>query len=119
MTRPEKSDQQAWVPVPACTLPAVDQPPRADALDQLFRTAVLSTQLLSPTRAHLRLRLDPEVAAQVAGLAAREIDCCSFFTFTLTIGSAGFGVDIAVPTEHQAVLNALLARAGLVTSARR
>ena len=105
------------MPVPVCTLPAVDQPLRADAFDQLFRTAVVSTELLSPTRAHLRLRLVPQVAAQIAELAAQETGCCPFFTFTLTIGSAGFGVDIAVPTEHQAVLNALLARAEPITAA--
>ncbi|MFF3771948.1 hypothetical protein [Streptomyces sp. NPDC002232] len=41
----------------------------------------------------------------------REAGCCSFFTFTVTLGEDGLvGLDIAVDREHAAVLDALAAR---------
>lgn len=42
---------------------------------------------------------------------ARESGCCSFFTFTITPGGDLIGLDIAVEAAHEAVLQALAARA--------
>ncbi|MFK0226956.1 hypothetical protein ACIQUL_14475 [Streptomyces sp. NPDC090303] len=41
----------------------------------------------------------------------REAGCCSFFTFTVSLGEDGLvGLDIVVDREHAAVLEALAAR---------
>ncbi|HEY5784821.1 MAG TPA: hypothetical protein VIT65_08590 [Microlunatus sp.] len=90
-----------------CTLPTVEQPLRQAEFDSLFATA-LRAQARSG-RALLRWSLDPDMAATVRDLAARETVCCSFFTFTEVEGL--LQVDVSVPAAHVDVLDALAARA--------
>lgn len=62
----------------------------------------------------MRLRLDladgPGVEERVRELVERESGCCSFFTFTTTPGEDVIGLDIAVDSAHEPVLDALAAR---------
>jgi len=102
------SAQLAWGPE-ACTLPTVEQPLRIAEFDALFATSVRGVQRLTGTR--LRLLLDPGSAAVARDLTARETECCSFFTFTLTPVGGDLQVDVEVPTAHVAVLDALAVRA--------
>ena len=105
-----------WVPA-ACTLPTAEQPLRVAELDELFATALRAVSRLGPT--HLRLVLDGagQVEATTRGLAERERDCCSFFTFNLTrTGDDRLLLDVQVPADHTDVLEALAARAA--TAAR-
>jgi arsenate reductase (thioredoxin) len=100
----------SWAP-DACTLPTAERPLRAASFDRLFSGAVLGIERTAPTRLRLDLRPGPKVAAQAAGLAAAETECCSFFTFTLTAASGSLTLDIAAPATQAAVLDALARQA--------
>ena len=97
----------AWAQ--ACTLPTVEQPLRVAEFDALFARSLRDVQRLAGTR--LRLLLDPDVEAVARDLTARESECCSFFTFTLTRVGGGLQVDVEVPAVQVAVLDALAVRA--------
>ena len=105
----EMSPGPAWVPE-ACTLPTAEQPLRIAAFDQLFSDVVQGAERTAPTRLHLDLRPDPQVAGRVAELAAAETSCCSFFTFRLTVTGGSLGLDIEVPDSYVSVLDALAER---------
>jgi hypothetical protein len=100
----------AWVPE-ACTLPTAEQPLRIAAFEQLFAGVVCGVERVAPTRLHLDLRPEPQVAGRAAELAAAETSCCSFFTFTLTVADGSLGLDIDVPDAYVRVLDALARRA--------
>lgn len=116
------SDDQVWVPQ-ACTLPTVERPLRLAEFDDLFATAVREVEVLGRTRARMRLAGPAGLAARVRDLTARETECCSFFTFTVTPESAIDGeaviLDIAVPPAHADVLAALARRASTVSAGVR
>ena len=97
---------QAWVP-DSCTLPTAERPLRVADFAALFTDAVQRAERPEPTRLHLDLRPGAEVAARVAGLAAAETECCSFFTFALTATGGALSLDITVPAAHTAILDAL------------
>jgi hypothetical protein len=94
----------AWIP-DACTLPTVEQPLRVAEFGELFATSVRSRQRMSPTR--LRLVLDPAGEARARDLCARESQCCSFFTFTFGVDERGVSLDVDVPPQQIAVLDAI------------
>ena len=102
------SIDQGWVPQ-ACTLPTREQPLRLAEFDDLFITALREQRRLAPTR--LQWRLDPAAEGTVRDLTARESDCCSFFTFTLTRTPSAVEVEVRVPDAHVEVLDALAAHA--------
>jgi hypothetical protein len=93
----------------ACTLPTVDRPVRRAEFDDLFAGALRGQRRLSPTR--LRWELDPAAAATARELTAREAECCSFFSFTVTDAGDLLRVDVEVPEAYVRVLDALATRA--------
>lgn len=99
---------EIWVP-DDCTLPTVEQPLRMHEFDSLFATCLLEQEPVTPQL--LRWSLDPEVKALARELAARESECCSFFTFSFTTGANALVVQVEVPPTQVQVLNALAARA--------
>ncbi len=109
MTKNTSAIQQPWVPA-GCTLPTLDQPMRQEQFDDLFQTAVRSVDRVGTGHARLDLVPEPAVASRAADLAMREAGCCSFFTFTLSVSGEQLGLDIVVPPDRQAVLDALLRR---------
>lgn len=100
-----------WVPQ-TCTLPTAEQPLRVAEFDELFANGLRGMERLAPTR--LRLLLSPEVEVRARELAAREVECCSFFEFAFADGGDGqLVMDVTVPVAHVAVLDSLLlARTG-------
>lgn len=96
-----------WVPE-AGTLPTVQRPLRLAEFDDLFATALLGQQRIAPTR--LRWYLEPAVESLARNLTERESSCCSFLTFSFTTGDE-LRVDVEVPSERVAVLDALAERA--------
>jgi hypothetical protein len=96
-----------WVPS-ACTLPTAEQPLRVAEFDALFATAT-SAERVAP--GELRFALPPGMAGTAATLAARETECCSFFTFTLTVSAGELTLGVSVADPHVEVLDALAARA--------
>lgn len=106
------SADRSWVP-DSCTLPTVEQPLRVADLEQLMTSHLLAGVRVSPTRLRLSLTPDPEVAARAAELAARESECCEFFTFTLRLARQDVTLEVVVPEAQVAVLSALETQLGL------
>jgi hypothetical protein len=98
----------------ACTLPTVERPLRVAEFDEMFGAATAAERLASTTL-QLTLPPGPAVAVQAAGLVAREVECCNFYTFTLTIRSDSLRLRVEAPVEHEDVLDAM---AGRVQAAR-
>lgn len=102
----------------ACTLPTVERPVRLAEFDRLFATALRGVESVTPTHARIRLAGPAGLVATVRDLTARESDCCSFFTFTVTPEPVGEGealvCDVEVPARYADVLAALADRAGAV-----
>jgi hypothetical protein len=95
-----------------CTLPTAERPLRVAEFDDLFGASPREVTRVGPT--HLRLLLTgPEgLRAKVEDLAARENECCSFFSFTVTEPAAEMvSLEIEVPPTHVAVLDGLAERA--------
>jgi hypothetical protein len=93
----------------SCTLPTVERPLRLAEFDDLFSTALTAQTRLSA--AVLRWSLDSWAEAVARALAARETQCCSFFTFSFTSDGDTVQVDVRVPAVRSEVLDALAARA--------
>lgn len=92
-----------------CTLPTAQRPLRQAEFDDLFAKAVRATERQSATSLRLTLAGHEET---VRDLTARESQCCSFFTFTITTPTPGAVVlDIEVRAGQIDVLNALQERA--------
>ena len=74
-----------------------------------FSTALTAQTRLSATV--VRWSLDSRAEAVARDLAARETQCCSFFTFTFTSDGDSVQMDVRVPAVQTEVLDALAARA--------
>ncbi|TCC25473.1 hypothetical protein [Kribbella speibonae] len=96
---------ETWAPE-ACTLPTAERPFRVAEFDDLFATHLRHAERVDPQT--LDLTLNPESRATVEDLTARETECCSFFTFTLT-GTTELHLRITVPPTQTAVLDGMLA----------
>jgi hypothetical protein len=94
----------------ACTLPTAERPLRLAEFDALF-AAVRTVHRADPTHLTLLLAPGPGRADTARHLTRRESECCSFFTFRVEDGDP-LRLDIAVPPEQVAVLDALAGRAG-------
>ncbi|MEV1289200.1 hypothetical protein [Micromonospora sp. NPDC049679] len=104
----------AWTPA-ACTLPTAQQPLRLAEFDALFATAIEQAERISDRRLRLTMTDAPDLEARVRDLAARESDCCAFFTFTITAPQSDRVVlDVEVPVGHIDVLDAVADRAATV-----
>jgi hypothetical protein len=103
----------------ACTLPTAERPVRLAEFDQLFATAVRGVEVLDPMHARMQLTGPAGLEARVRDLTARETECCSFFTFTITPAPAADGeavLDIEVPAAYADVLASLAQRARTVST---
>jgi hypothetical protein len=106
----------------ACTLPTAERPLRLAEFDALFTAAVRRVETVSPTHARMRLSGPAGLDVTVRDLAARETQCCSFFTFTVTPqpGGAAEGealvLDVEVPAAYAEVLSSLAGRASAVAA---
>jgi hypothetical protein len=92
-----------------CTLPTSKRPLRLREFDEFF-TSVLAITRPQPTRLDLVVPRDVESAGR--DLAARESDCCSFFTFEFEPAADDVVMRITVPADHVEVLDAIEARVG-------
>lgn len=100
----------AWVPE-ACALPTAEQPMRVAEFDEVFSRAVRGAERIAASRLRLDLDPAPGVAGRVADLAVAETDCCSFFTFALTVAGGRLTLEVTVPPRYAGLLDALAARA--------
>ncbi len=95
----------------ACMLPTAEQPLRLVVLDALFTAAVRGVELAGSTHARIRLTGPDGLEATVRDLAAWEMQCCSFFTYTVTPEDGGVLLDVKVPAQYADVLASLAGRA--------
>ena len=106
-----KTQDMEWVPS-SCTLPTPQQPLRVAEFDALFAASLRRVERLAPACLRLVLAETGGVRATAEDLTARETACCSFFTFTVTVGDeAELFLDAEVPAAQVEVLTALAARA--------
>ena len=97
-------------------MPTVERPLRLVEFDALFARGLKAQERLSPTV--LRWSLDRGVESEARNLTAREMACCSFFTFGFTAVGAAVQVDVQVPPAQVKVLDELAARASAGLTAR-
>lgn len=105
----------SFVP-PACTLPTGEQPLRVVEFAQFFAATVSAVTRESATVLRLALDGDHTMLARARDLAAREVECCSFFDFTVDEAVGGGRLRVEVPSAHVGVLDGLQALAA--TAAR-
>jgi hypothetical protein len=105
-----------WAPAD-CTLPTAERPMRAADFSDLFSDAVLKVDRPESGRLRLALRPGRETAGRAAALTAAETECCSFFTFTLTVENDSLSLDISVPPSRTEILDALADRAAAAVTA--
>jgi hypothetical protein len=96
-----------WVP-DACTLPSAERPLRLTEFDTLFASV---RSVSRPHRGLLQLVISSDDEATARDLAARESECCSFFSFTFTSRDPDVVMEIGVPPDHVTVLDAVEAMA--------
>lgn len=113
------TDELALARVPdACTLPTVEQPLRRAEFDGLFATT-LAVERRNERHVRFQLAGDGDLAERIRDLAAREIECCWFFAFSVTPQPGGrVDFDIEVPAAHIDVLDALIGRAEQIRAGR-
>ena len=89
----------------ACTLTPTEAPDRIVA----WRAALAKAHTRESTAEGFRLRfaVDAAIAAELGDLAAREVECCAFFTFTLAISAGELLLDVAAPVETHAMIGEL------------
>lgn len=94
----------------ACTLSSAEVIDRsaewADLLDHV------TDRQPTPAGVRLRLEADPRIVGRAADLAAREVDCCAFFSFTIGLGSGGAWLEVGAPPDGRPVLDALFGAVG-------
>ena len=95
----------------ACTLPAAELPGRVAEFDEAFAAGLRHAELVSPTHARWVFSADQARAEALAGLLARESECCSFFTFAQRSDEGAVTVDVTVPPGHADALAVLAGRA--------
>jgi hypothetical protein len=107
---------RSWAPAD-CTLPTAERPMRAAEFSDMFSRDVLTVDRPEASRLRLGLRLGRETASRAAALTAAETQCCSFFTFTLTVANDSLFLDVGVPESRTEILDALADRAAAAVAA--
>jgi DNA-binding transcriptional MerR regulator len=89
----------------ACTLPGSAIPDRVAAWQSALRSAHGRTR--TPD-GRLRIEFDGAITfSELAVLAAAERECCSFFSFALTIDNRGIGLEVEAPGAAREILDGL------------
>lgn len=104
----------------ACTLPTAEQPFRLAKFDELFATAVQRVEKIADGKARMLLSGPAGLLETVRDLTARETECCSFYTFTVTAEPDAANdvvvLDIEVPPAYAGVLASLTQRASALSA---
>jgi DNA-binding transcriptional MerR regulator len=78
-----------------CTLEAAAVPDRLREWDAIFD--LVEERRATPDGVELRFARDPDVLASVAAVATKEVACCSFFTFGITIDAQAAWLAVTAP----------------------
>jgi hypothetical protein len=93
----------------ACTLAAYEQVDRGGEWGRMLLRA--SARTLTDGIAELTFPREPVLASELADLVAREVECCEFFTFTLTVSRDAIVLGVSAPDEAQELVTAFIAPA--------
>ncbi|WP_255354803.1 MerR family DNA-binding protein [Cellulomonas sp. Leaf334] len=96
-------------PVIACSLDAGSVPDRISEWQALVARAVSRESITGGVA--LQFAASPELVAEVARLAAAEQDCCTFFTFTLTMTTGQVRLEVQAPQDAADVVAAMFGTA--------
>ena len=88
------------VPI-ACTLSIGAMPDRLAEWDAVLAGVARRESLGS---SGLRLEFDAVDIAELARLVVAEQDCCSFFSFALTVDGRGVGLEVTAPSGAESIL---------------
>ena len=90
----------------ACTLPVAERPLRRAEFSALFADSLRGLERIDRTSLRMTLAGDTDQST-VTDLVARETECCSFFTFTVTPVDGALLLDVSVPDAYVDVLDGL------------
>jgi hypothetical protein len=96
---------ESTVPI-VCTLHPNEWGGRLDEWHRLFAAHLDGIERPAPTRLRLLLAADAGLE-RMRELAAREMECCAFMTFTVTAAGGRLLVDAEVPAEAAPTLDGL------------
>ncbi|WP_214103053.1 hypothetical protein [Acrocarpospora catenulata] len=101
---PEREDDG---PALVCTLAGGPEARQARLAD--WRSAISQATDREPAAGGVTLTFehDSRLAGELGRLAAVEYECCSFFTFTLSIGPAGMAFTAQAPDAARDLVTAL------------
>ena len=91
-----------------CTLEADAAPARLDEWKSVLDHVVARRAM--PDGVMLQFPRDPEVLASLTSVATKEVACCSFFTFTLTIDANAARVAVVAPDDGVPLVRELFGR---------
>lgn len=94
------------VPVPVVEGCALPDASRAGRIRE-WRGLLAQARHREAVAGGIRLHLPLAAAAQAASLVAAEVQCCTFFAFTLHISQGEALLDVRAPVEHLAKLSAI------------
>lgn len=104
----------------ACTLMTAERPVRLTEFDDLFANAVGAVELVNATWVRMHLAGPAGLESTVRDLTARETECCSYFTFTVSrepgVDGEALVLDVRVPVQYADVLTSLAERASTVAA---
>jgi hypothetical protein len=108
------------VPI-ACTLSAGDAADRTEEWRHFFATSIEAAVMEPEGPLHLKLSPSPEVLSAAVDLAQREIECCAFFDFSISIQADVSWLVMGVPPDAVRILEdfAALLPVGVRTGAQR
>jgi hypothetical protein len=89
----------------ACSLTAEEAPDRIAEWQGVLAAA--TAREATPDGFRLHFARDAAIAARLADLAAREVDCCAFFDFTVTITNEALVLGVVAPAETHAMIGEL------------
>jgi len=107
--RQEGPSSDEPTPPVSCTLDGGDAAVRIREWQSLLER--VESRESSPDGLALRFPIEANLLGALAALAAREVECCSFFTFTLTLDANAASLRISAPAHAMPLVNQVFGRA--------
>lgn len=91
-----------------CSLPTRELPERLEAWHAVAGRAMAYD--VTERGVRLMLPAEPALARRVEELVRLEADCCTFFTFSVTLHGATLVLDVSAPLQARPMIDELLGR---------
>lgn len=109
--RPPAPDEHAATTPVACSLEPEAVPGRVDDWQHMLARATSRTAIDGGVALHFPAT--PDVAGELARLAAAEQQCCAFFDFRITIAGPAIVLEVRAPADAHDVVTAMFGAAAL------